>query len=187
MTQSKTVIRDSPWDESGYAKDVKKLYHRDGWCEDFKVFKKHWDRLPKAKFLLHIRNFNKLSDCGTIQMAVKTTIMGVRLDRLYYHHPNLADFFPVDLVRFLAEEERNNKKSLTAPFLVKIGDLIARATGREFSITHQEGGDPEYAAFTNYGPFYPDKFTSFDFNPKDTWGFLSLEDGSFAEHDVFGE
>ena len=160
----------SPWNESGYARDTKKFFHRDGWCENFNVFKKFWDFVPSASFRLRVRNFNKIA--GHITISIKFS--GIGSGRLYFHNANLADFFPSGLVQFLTEEENNNK-SISADFLVKVGDIIAKATGREFSITHQEGGDPEYAALTNYGPFYPNRFTSFDFDPKDTFVFLDAD------------
>jgi len=171
----------SPWNREGYAKNPAKFYHKSGWCESLEVFKKYWNRFPNNPCQLTIRNFNKID--GHITIQIKTP--GIGWDKLYFHRVNLADFFPEHLIHFLKEEEQT-KKGISAKFFVKVGDLISKAIGRRLTILHQEGGDPEYAAFTEYGPYLPDKFVHFDFAPKSTWGFLSLENGDFEECDIFG-
>jgi hypothetical protein len=160
-------------------KNTTKTYHEDGWCESLKTFKKYWSKLPHAQCTIIIRNFNKVA--GRITILIKTP-PGIGEGKLYYHEANLADFFSEDLVRFLKEEEQRSR-ALSAKFLVKIGDIIAKAIGRELIIVHQEGGDPDTAAFTEYA-FSPNKFVAFDFDPKETWGFLFSEN-DFEEVDLF--
>lgn len=177
-----------PWDRDGHAKDPNKMFDQDGWCRTLEVFKKYWDKFPNAPCVLTVRNFNKIAGRITIEIKTPFNVRSYKIDwnRLYYHEANLADFFPESLIALLKEEELNSG-SLSVSFLLKIGDLIATALNREFGITHQEGGDQIDADFTDYGPFLPNKFVQFQFDPKASFGFLDPQNGDFVELDLFGE
>lgn len=166
-----------PWDRNGYAKDPTKMPHQDGWCESLQVFKQYWNKFPTTPCILTVRSFNKIK--GSITIEIKTPswkgTCGIEWNRFYFHNANLADFFPDQIIKLLEQEEASTGR-ISAPFLIKIGDIIATAIKRDLRIVHQEGGNQEDADFTEYGPFVPGEFAEFKFQPKTNWGFVFLSD-----------
>lgn len=85
--------------------------------------------VPYQHTHLHLRNFNRCDSDRRPELRLIDQILFERYGDLKYR--------------------------LSAAMIVRNGWLIAQKLGTMLTVTHQEGGDPDNAAYTEYGPFYP--------------------------------
>ena len=75
--------------------------------------------------------------------------------RYTHRHFHLRNFNQRDNVDPVLHKLENSSGAISPSTVVQRGWNLAQECGEMITVSHQEGGDPEFASFTSYGPFYP--------------------------------
>lgn len=85
-----------------------------------------------------------------------------------FNHPKEDSLHEQMHAILLEQYGDEGSKDLRAIDVVENGWFIAQKLGVMLTVTHQEGGDPDTAEYSYYGPFYPHEF------------FVREDDGNYA-------